>query len=300
MGAWVWFEIVLAEIARDTGRAREAIRRFSAVADAARSAGQQAALVWAYVGIAQGHLLLGECGPASSGLERARQVGDSPVATSVGVYERARAWLDACHGDLVAARARIRDVVERARHDEVFLLELGALNDLVRLGVPGEAVARLQELTDRIDGELVQAHAGRARALVARDTELLGDVVDLYERIDVLGHAAEVAAELAELHRGRGEARLATAAQQRSAQLATRAGGIHTPGLARGTSVEPLTPREREVALLAAGGHSSRDISARLSLSTRTVDTHLARVYRKLGITGRNELASALAAPSAR
>jgi DNA-binding CsgD family transcriptional regulator len=71
------------------------------------------------------------------------------------------------------------------------------------------------------------------------------------------------------------------------------------PGLARGTSVEPLTPREREVALLAAGGHSSRDIGERLSLSTRTVDTHLARVYRKLGITGRGELASALGTPRA-
>jgi DNA-binding CsgD family transcriptional regulator len=64
-----------------------------------------------------------------------------------------------------------------------------------------------------------------------------------------------------------------------------------------GTGVEPVTTREREVALLAAGGHSSRDISERLSLSTRTVDTHLARVYRKLGITGRGELASALGTP---
>ena len=44
MGAWVWFEMVLAEIARDTGRAREAIGRFAAVADAAPSAGQDAAL----------------------------------------------------------------------------------------------------------------------------------------------------------------------------------------------------------------------------------------------------------------
>ena len=52
--------------------------------------------------------------------------------------------------------------------------------------------------------------------------------------------------------------------------------------------------REREVALLAAGGLSSREVGNRLHLSTRTVDTHLARVYRKLGITSRNELGSAL------
>jgi DNA-binding CsgD family transcriptional regulator len=64
--------------------------------------------------------------------------------------------------------------------------------------------------------------------------------------------------------------------------------------MARGASVEPLTVREREVALLAAGGFSSREVGQRLHLSTRTVDTHLARVYRKLGITGRTELAPAL------
>jgi DNA-binding CsgD family transcriptional regulator len=64
--------------------------------------------------------------------------------------------------------------------------------------------------------------------------------------------------------------------------------------------VEPLTRREREVALLAAGGASSRDIAEQLYLSTRTVDTHLARAYRKLGITGREQLAAALGtAPTA-
>ncbi len=296
MGAWVWFEMVLAEIARDTGRARQAIQRFASVADAAPSAGQDAALVWAHVGVAQGHLLLGECGPAASALQRAEQVGDSPVATSLATRQRASAWLDACRGDLAAARARIREVIELARRDEVFLVELGALSDLVRLGRPGDAVHRLQELQDQIDGPLVEAHAGRALAIVKRDVGMLGDVVDRYERIDVLGHAAEVAAELAELHRARGESRLATAAQRRSTDLATRAGGIHTPVLARGGGVEPLTAREREVALLAAGGHSSRDIGARLHMSTRTVDTHLARVYRKLGVTGRSELEAALVA----
>jgi DNA-binding CsgD family transcriptional regulator len=46
---------------------------------------------------------------------------------------------------------------------------------------------------------------------------------------------------------------------------------------------------------LAARGRSSVEIGEHLHLSPRTVDTHLARVYRKLGITGRTELAAALA-----
>ena len=294
VGAWVWFEMALAEVARDTGRAHEAIRRFRDVAEAAPKAGQHAALVWAVVGIAQGHLMLGQCVEAAAALQRADEVGDSPVATSVATRERTRAWLEACRGDLVSARQRIRDTIAPIQRDEMYIFELTLLHDLVRLGVPNEAVARLEALAGCIDGPLAAIHAANARALVARDVIAQAEVVDRYEAIDALGHAAETAAELADLHRPRGSARLATAAQQRSADLADRAGGLHTPVLARGSGVEPLTAREREVALLAAGGRSSRTIGDHLGLSTRTVDTHLARVYRKLGISNRSELAAAL------
>ncbi len=56
-----------------------------------------------------------------------------------------------------------------------------------------------------------------------------------------------------------------------------------------------LTGREREVARLAATGLSSREIAAELSVSPRTVDTHLSRVYRKLGLASRAALASHVA-----
>jgi DNA-binding CsgD family transcriptional regulator len=294
MGAWVWFEMSLAEIARDTGRGHEAIRRFGAVAEAAPKVGQHAALVWAHVGVAQGHLLLGQCADAAAALEQADRVGDSPVATSVGTRERARAWLHACRGDLVSARQRIRETIGPVRRDEMYIFEAALLHDLVRLGVPGEAVARLSALAGCMDGPLAAINAAHAKALVERDVEAQREVVDRYEAIDALGLAAEAAAELADLHRVRAEARLATAALQRSAELADRAGGLRTPVLARGAGIEPLTAREREVALLAARGRSSREIGSHLGLSTRTVDTHLARVYRKLGISGRSELAAAL------
>jgi DNA-binding CsgD family transcriptional regulator len=57
----------------------------------------------------------------------------------------------------------------------------------------------------------------------------------------------------------------------------------------------PLSPREHEVALLAARGMTSRAIAERLFLSTRTVEGHLQRAYTKLGVTDRRELASVLA-----
>jgi len=55
-----------------------------------------------------------------------------------------------------------------------------------------------------------------------------------------------------------------------------------------------LTPREGEIAALAAGGMTSRAIANRLTLSVRTVDSHLARVFAKTGVHSREELASAL------
>jgi DNA-binding NarL/FixJ family response regulator len=58
----------------------------------------------------------------------------------------------------------------------------------------------------------------------------------------------------------------------------------------------PLTTREREIARLAATGRTSRDIAEHLCLSPRTVETHLARVYRKLGLSSRAALANLLAA----
>jgi DNA-binding CsgD family transcriptional regulator len=52
-----------------------------------------------------------------------------------------------------------------------------------------------------------------------------------------------------------------------------------------------LTTRERDVAVLAQAGLSSRDIGTRLGVSVRTVDNLLQRVYAKLGVGGRSELA---------
>ncbi len=44
-----------------------------------------------------------------------------------------------------------------------------------------------------------------------------------------------------------------------------------------------------------AGGRSNREIAEELYLSTRTVENRLQRVYEKLGIAGRTEVAEALA-----
>lgn len=52
---------------------------------------------------------------------------------------------------------------------------------------------------------------------------------------------------------------------------------------------EALSPREREVLLCAARGLSSKEVAARLYISERTVQTHLASVYDKLGAHNKTE-----------
>lgn len=51
-----------------------------------------------------------------------------------------------------------------------------------------------------------------------------------------------------------------------------------------------LTGRERQVARLAAQGHTVRQIAERLSISQRTVETHLANIYAKLGVASKGDL----------
>lgn len=57
---------------------------------------------------------------------------------------------------------------------------------------------------------------------------------------------------------------------------------------------EQLTPQELQIALLAADGLSNREIGQRCFLSHRTVGSHLYRIFPKLGITSRSQLAAVL------
>lgn len=56
----------------------------------------------------------------------------------------------------------------------------------------------------------------------------------------------------------------------------------------------PLSAQERRVAELAASGRSTKEIAAALSLSPRTVDGHLYRLFPKLGVINRAGLREAL------
>lgn len=64
-------------------------------------------------------------------------------------------------------------------------------------------------------------------------------------------------------------------------------------------AVGGLTPKETEVAAMAAGGMTLREIADEMSTSVNTVKTHMVHVYQKLDVHSRDELKTALRAPRA-
>ncbi len=86
---------------------------------------------------------------------------------------------------------------------------------------------------------------------------------------------------------------MAAFAERAGAEL--RAAGEHAAVRPVGTP-DALTPQEAQVARLAAEGATNREIASRLFVSASTVDYHLRKVFRNLGVTRRAQLTSALSA----
>jgi len=203
----------------------------------------------------------------------------------------AQAWAAAAQGSTTEAVRHASAAAALARDIGAPAYEVIAWQTAVQLGDATAALPRLTELTPLGPrAELARLHAA---AWAAQDGQGLLEVADAWERHGDLVAAGDAAAQAAQLHRRHGRQGSALSAAAIAAKLADRS-GASTPALAAAARPLPLTPREREIAQLAARGHSNKSIAEQLTVSVRTVEGHLYRVNRKLGVTQRNELAKVL------
>jgi DNA-binding NarL/FixJ family response regulator len=207
---------------------------------------------------------------------------------------QARAWAAAAGGDLATARARLEEAADVGEEVGHLLGAASALHSLARLGHARQVAGRLEELAAQVDGELVVARAAYANAVAARDSQALHKVSGAFAGLGANLYAAEASVEAAAVLRRGGHSREAAADENRAAQLLSRCEGAATPVARTITARSRLTPGELDAAVQAAAGRSNKQIAADSHVSVRTVENHLQRVYEKLGISSRRELADAL------
>lgn len=217
---------------------------------------------------------------------------------SLGILAYTLSWealVAAASGDQAGARELLDELRGTPRRCSLVagaLLDLNILDALIWLRDPG-AAALAAKLTasaarDGMHGvELASLHraaviggADGARRLVA------GPLEDHLEHLGQHLEGRRAEALLAHLRAMTGKRSQLAPAAARLPEV-----GVWLPCLDAQTR---LTRREREIATLAAGGMTSRAIAQRLVVSVRTVDSHLAGAYTKLGVHSREGLMAAL------
>lgn len=200
----------------------------------------------------------------------------------------AEVWLVAAGGDTAGAAQRARRYAEELAATPYFAATL--MHQAVRLGArPPRGARGLTALALAAESPWMQSLATHARALAADDGGALEQAATAFEGFGALLVAAEALAQAARAHDRAGSPTAARRCATRSRRLAEECAGARTPALAV-DEVPPLTRREREVAVLAGRGLGNGDIAEHLVLSVRTVESHLYRVYAKLGVHRREEL----------
>ena len=256
-------------------------------------------------------------------LDEAAGLAAEPGDAAVHPVIRASA-LEA-RGRLALARGRARDALAHLRECGRVLRPHGIVNPAVNPWRLQEAIARTRLGDVNAARELLAENIRLARrwgdpgeigvALAAAGfhqdppgLDELAEAATLMAGTDrLLDHAWVLAAQGAAL-RAAGDENRAREVLHRALHQASSCGGaalaarigeqLAMAGARRRDGAPfkaaPLTASERRVAEIVLQGKSNLEVAAELCISKRTVDTHLARVYRKLGIRGRSGLAAAL------
>jgi DNA-binding CsgD family transcriptional regulator len=220
----------------------------------------------------------------------------SVVELSLGRYTEAYQSLEGRIDDTSQLKFALVDMVEAAMRCGREKEAKGLLAQLADLATAAPVPATLGDLArakalvaaDALDAESLYLEAiahhenVRGPARRARSHQLYGEWLRRERRTKEARHHLRIAYEIFETMGARGYA------SKTSQELSAAGAPVQPRNDADGGS--DLTAQEARVARLAAGGAMNAEIAAQLLLSVHTVDYHLRKVFRKLGIHSRREL----------
>jgi DNA-binding CsgD family transcriptional regulator len=312
--------IYLSETEFRLGRWDEAIRHGELAASTAQDADQ----AW-FLSLAHGNAALpltgrGEHAAAAEHIEAAMAAGFLPTYELWGRFAAGVDRLVA--GDLEGAR-QVLDPLQTGEFgpalESVKPWRLLSAEVLARLGDVDVATSLLDDVDEQLlDRDLPSVEATRLRvgALIASARGDEEAALELFARAEARStdSASPLDAALVQLDHGsllrrRNQRREAAARLEAAAATFDRLGArpwsdrAHqelaacglTPARRSDAPGGELTPSERTVAVLVAGGARTKEVAAELVVSPKTVEYHLGNIYRKLGVANRAQLAARFA-----
>jgi DNA-binding CsgD family transcriptional regulator len=166
---------------------------------------------------------------------------------------------------------------------------IGAARAQLALGRPREARALADQQLARLDPgpSRVRGMALRTRAAAGEPAERTALLQHAARALEESGDRYELSAALTDLsaaHGEQGDPARARTVERRARHLS------RITGTESAATEDDLSEAERRVAELAARGLTNREIARKLYITVSTVEQHLTRVYRKLGVQRRMEL----------
>jgi DNA-binding CsgD family transcriptional regulator len=208
-------------------------------------------------------------------------------------YAIAKAWVAAGQGAVSEAIVISLAAAETARGNGQFAPEVMCLQTATQFG-ERSCGSRLRELQAIVEGPRAGVAARFAEALHDGNGAELSAVSAEFEDMGDLIAAVDAAAHAAIAYRHQDLRGSALGCSVKAEALAEQCGGARTPALRKAVERLPLTDREREIVMLIGEGLSNRDIATRLTLSVRTVESHIYKAMGKTGVSSRDKLAALL------
>ncbi|MDQ0757137.1 LuxR family transcriptional regulator [Arthrobacter sp. B3I4] len=184
---------------------------------------------------------------------------------------------------------RLEQLAELARGEGLRGVETEILRLALRNGDTTAAQA-LEGSTSAVEGHEGQLLRIYARGVAASDTAALTAVSDEAMNAGYLLLALEAAQQAARCLENDPHKWRLTVVQRKVHHRMVAAGMSESINIVHGGQQADLTAREAEILKLVARGASNMEIATALTLSTRTVEGHLYRIFGKLGVSRRSEL----------